>query len=231
MSTASIANWQKQPEQDMVLIKAKNQSYLFQDEVNITFEKNFYIAKYPVTQALWKAVMDGHNPAHFKGDHRPIENVSWKQINEEFLPKLKEKTGINYRLPSETEWEYAARGGQHWQDGYTYAGSNRLKEVGWYDDNSHSETKPVGLKQPNQIGLYDMSGNVWEWCADHWYTDEEIKKMPKNGSPWTLDGDKDLRVLRGGSWDYGNNYGRVAYRFRYYLNNRDFIIGFRLARY
>ncbi|MBQ3247459.1 MAG: SUMF1/EgtB/PvdO family nonheme iron enzyme, partial [Alistipes sp.] len=124
---------------------------------------NFYIGKYEVTQAQWEAVM-GKNPSRFKGDNLPVERVSWNDI-QKFIEKLNAKTGKRYRLPTEAEWEYAARGGNQ-SKGYKYSGSNDIGSVAWYTDNSSSPTHPVGQKQPNELGLYDMSGNVYEWCSD-----------------------------------------------------------------
>jgi formylglycine-generating enzyme required for sulfatase activity len=201
----------------------------------------FYLAAYPVTQALWKAVIGAdNNPSHFKGENRPVENVSWqdaqaflKELNA--LPniaKCNQQEGKQYRLPTEAQWEYAARGGAAGaKQGYRYAGSNQLKEVAWFDANSHNETKPVGLKFPNQLGCYDMSGNVWEWCEDHWHKDYD--GAPKDGSAW-LDADakkNDRRVVRGGSWDNYDGSCRVAFRIRDVATNRYLGTGFRLSRY
>ena len=124
---------------------------------------DFYIGKYEVTQAQWKAVM-GKNPSHYKGENRPVERVSWYDI-QKFIEKLNAKTGKRYRLPTEAEWEYAARGGNQ-SKGYKYSGSNDIGSVAWYTNNSGDRTHPVGQKQPNELGLYDMTGNVWEWCSD-----------------------------------------------------------------
>ena len=183
---------------------------------------DYYIAKYEVTQGLWKAVM-GSNPSYFKGDNLPVENVSWKDC-QKFIKKLNKMTGKNFRLPTEAEWEYAARGGNK-SRGYKYAGSNIIGGVAWYSDNSGSTTHPVGTKQANELGLYDMSGNVWEWCQD-WHDDYSSLSQtnptgPSSGS---------YRVLRGGSWDWGWGCCRVSHRRDYgspsgKLNN----IGFRLA--
>jgi formylglycine-generating enzyme required for sulfatase activity len=187
---------------------------------------DFYLGRYPVTQGLWQAVM-GENPSYFKGMNRPVEQVSWDDT-QVFLEKLNELTGKTYRLPSEAEWDYAARGGNQ-SKGFVYAGSNKLKEVGWYYQNSHGETKPVGMKFPNELGLYDMSGNVWEWCADVWH--DNYKGAPKDGSAWLEGGEQNWRVVRGGSWLYYDFYCRVSYRNDYLADFRFNYIGFRFARY
>jgi formylglycine-generating enzyme len=188
--------------------------------------KDFYIGKYPVTQALWEKVM-GSNPSHFKGRNRPVEQVSWDDIKNEFLPKLNELTnpdGSEFRLLTEAEWEYAAKGNQN----YIYSGSNDLEIVGWYDDNSHQETKPVGLKNPNGFGLYDMSGNVWEWCEDYYH--DNYQNAPLDGTART-DADKDSRrVLRGGSWSNVDFSCRVAIRAWSTPALRISDVGFRVAR-
>ena len=186
----------------------------------------FSLGKYPVTQALWQAVM-GDNPSSFQGPNRPVEQVSWIGV-QTFLEKLNTRTGKIYRLPSEAEWEYGARGGQRSQR-FTYSGGNKLNEVGWYRENSHRETKPVGLKQPNELGLYDMSGNVWEWCADVWH--DNYEGAPKDGSAWTTGGDQDTRVVRGGSWNFDDFSCRVSNRLRGNTDLRSNLVGFRLAGY
>jgi formylglycine-generating enzyme required for sulfatase activity len=125
--------------------------------------KNFKIGKYEITQAQWQAVM-GNNPSEFVGDDLPVGNVSWDDV-QEFLSKLNATTGKNYRLPTYSEWKYAASGGNK-SKGYKYSGSNNSDEVAWYNDNSDGKPHPVGTKAPNELGIYDMSGNVYEWCQD-----------------------------------------------------------------
>lgn len=195
---------------------------------------DFYIGKYPVTQAQWRAVMGSDPPElKFKGcDQCPVEGVSWNDI-QDFLKKLNAKTGKTYRLPTEAEWEYAARGGNK-SNGYKYAGSNNLDEVAWYDENSYDKgkdhpdygTHPVGQKKANELGIYDMSGNVWEWCSDwHGAYPSTAQTNPKGPA------DGEYRVVRGGSWLNYDISCRVSNRYRYYTVNRYYFIGFRLAGY
>ena len=164
----------------------------------------------------------GNNPSHFKGDDLPVENVSWDDA-QEFITKLNSLTGKAYRLPTEAEWEFAARGGVQ-SKGYLYAGSNDLKTVGWYWKNSGGQTHPIGTKKPNELGLYDMSGNVWEWCND-WYGDYPTEPQV---NPTGLDSGT-YRVHRGGSWYSTAQYCRSAYRNYWLPDHRDFFNGFRLA--
>jgi len=182
----------------------------------------FKIAKYEVTQKLWAAVM-GTNPSYFTGDeNRPVEMVSWNDV-QQFITKLNQMTGKNYRLPTEAEWEYAARGGNQ-SLGYTYAGSNDLNAVAWYSSNSGSTTHPVGTKAPNELGLYDMSGNVWEWVND-WYDSYSADPVTNPQGPSTGSN----RVFRGGSWKSSDSDCRSAYRNGYNPNGYGSIVGFRLA--
>lgn len=160
-------------------------------------------------------------------EQHPMIHVSWYGVKA-YCEWLGTQTGENYRLPSESGWEYAAKGGKYKTE-FIYAGSNNLLEVSWYSSNSHGQTKPVGLKLSNALGLYDMSGNVWEWCADHWH--ENYKGAPQNGSAWATGGDNSQRVVRGGSW-VGIDYScRVSYRRWNYAYNRLDRFGFRVARY
>ena len=182
---------------------------------------DFYIGKYEVTQAQWKAIM-GTTPSYFKGDNLPVEQVSWNDI-QEFIQKLNAQTGKRFRLPTEAEWEYAARGGNK-SKGYKYSGSNNVDEVAWYGDNSSNTIHPVGQKSPNELGIYDMSGNVYEWCQDWWgiysSSPQTNPTGPSSGS---------YRVLRGGSWRYNARSCRVSYRDYDTPDSRNFNYGFRLA--
>ena len=149
-----------------------------------------------ITQVMWQSVM-GSNPSYFKGDNLPVEQVSWTDC-QEFIKKLTQRDpDKNYRLPSEAEWEYACRAGTTTRF-YSGDSDSDLDRVGWYRGNSGSKAHPVGQKQPNAWGLYDMHGNVWEWCED-WYHDS-YTGAPNNGTAWTSPSGTS-RVLRGGSWD------------------------------
>jgi len=184
----------------------------------------FRMGKYPITQGQYEAVM-GSNPSGFKGNDRcPVENVSWNDVVE-FCQKVSQQTGQQVRLPSETEWEYACRAGTTTRY-YFGDNENDLDRYGWYDDNSGSKTHPVGEKQPNGWGLYDMHGNVWEWGADVWT--ENVSEIPKNGSPFS-GGDSSRRILRGGSWGNDADLCRSAYRYGPYADYRYDLIGFRVV--
>jgi formylglycine-generating enzyme required for sulfatase activity len=183
---------------------------------------DYSIGQTEVTQELWVAVM-GSNPSNFSGDmQRPVDKVSWNDC-QEFISKLNQLTGKSFRLPTEAEWEFAARGGRL-SLGYKYAGSNTVDDVAWYKDNGESATHPVGTKAPNELGLYDMSGNVFEWCQD-WYGnysgDEQINPTgPASGT---------YRSCRGGGWNYSSSYCRVSYRSYHSMTSRYDRIGLRLA--
>ena len=194
----------------------------------VEISRDFYVGKYPVMQELWEAVM-GNNPSKCKGDARPVEMVSWFDCVE-FCNKLSELenkelaytiNGMNvtcnwtakgYRLLTEGEWEYCARGGEY----HLYAGSDNVDEVAWYNENS-GPTHPVGQKKPNGFGLYDMSGNVWEWCWD-WFDSEVYQSRPVTGGEPTSDPrgptSGSYRVYRGGDW-YNYPYSMRA-SDRYY---------------
>lgn len=182
---------------------------------------NFAIGKYPVTQAEWETVMD-NNPCHFKGSDLPVEMVSWNECHE-FIGKLNAKTGKRYRLPTEVEWEYAARGGQQ-THGYKYAGSENMDDVGWYGTNSDNHSHSVGTKQPNELGIYDMCGNVWEWCSDLYGN-----IYPSSASNPTGAGSGSSRIARGGSWVFIAGYCRVSNRYHFMPDMRYYNLGFRLA--
>ncbi|MDR0305445.1 MAG: formylglycine-generating enzyme family protein [Chitinispirillales bacterium] len=182
---------------------------------------DYYIGKYPVTQKLWKQVMDGSNFSHFRGDDLPVETVSWDDT-QKFIKKLNIMTGKKYRLPAEAEWRFAAAGGKEGK-GYKYSGSDDIDDVAWCSENSDAKTHPVGTKKPNELGIYDMNGNVWEWFADEFgvfkaQTDSEsFRTVPD-------------RIFSGGSWVFPSRDCRVsnpsisiAPSFRY------FDLGFRLA--
>ncbi len=183
----------------------------------------YYIGKYEVTQELWKAVM-GSNPSYYKGDNLPVEQVSWNDV-QEFLWKLNAMTGKRYRLPTEAEWEFAARGGNS-SRGYKYSGGNSLGSVAWYYDNSGSRTHAVGTKSPNELGIYDMSGNVLEWCQD-WYNSSYYGSLPLTNPQGPNSGLH--RVYRGGSWGNDAWTCRVSIRTYTTPDSRDRYLGFRLA--
>ena len=181
---------------------------------------DFYIGKYEVTQAQWRAIM-GSNPSRFTGDNNPVEQVTWNDV-QEFIKKLNAQTGKKYRLPTEAEWEYAARGGNK-SKGYRYSGSDSISDVAWYIDNARG-THPVGQKAPNELGIYDMSGNVWEWCQD-WYGDYSSSSQtnptgPSSGSD---------RVMRGSGWYYSARSCRISNRSFFGPDYRGSNCGFRLA--
>lgn len=236
----------------MIFVKGtSDDTYPFGEDAKLNIRINdFFISKFPVTQLLWEYIM-GHNPAYAKGDNRPIEGVSFNDITQQhgFLHRFNAANGSAYsvngnfvfRLPSETEWEYAARGGQHWKDGFRFSGSNTIDDVAWYGQNSgpHSdpdihlkgrnqhgtETHDVGLKLPNQLGIHDLSGNIWEWCED--YYQDDINKIPQDGSPYLAPTDQ--RVLRGGCHHNWAIHCTVSKRYAIMPDAKDGCIGFRLV--
>ncbi|MBC1193637.1 SUMF1/EgtB/PvdO family nonheme iron enzyme [Microcystis aeruginosa BLCCF108] len=191
---------------------------------------SFAIGKYPVTQAQYQAVM-GKNPSWFKNwfknnPQNPVENVSWNDA-QAFCRKLSQITGKTYRLPTEAEWEYACRAGTTTRY-YFGDDANQLGDYAWYIENSQAKTHPVGQKKPNAWGLYDMSGNVWEWCEDDWH--DNYIGAPKDGSAW-LTNDNDYQILRGGSWCNLPYLYRSAYRYNFYRRVFDYyyFTGFRVV--
>ena len=187
----------------------------------VTLTNDYYIGKYEVTQALWQAVM-GNNPSYFKGGNLPVEQVSWDDC-QEFLSKLNSITGKKFRLPTEAEWEYAARGGKK-SRGYQYSGSNNLSDVAWYDRKSNNKTHAVGTKQSNELGIYNMSGNVCEWCQDLF---EEYSSSSQVNPTGANSGSH--RVFRGGSWNGYARYCRSSFRNSISPDGRGYDFGLRLV--
>jgi len=181
----------------------------------------FTIGETEVTQALWQAVM-GSNPSYFKDPVLPVEQVSWDDC-QTFLTKLNQLTGKTFRLPTEAEWEYAARGGNE-STGYKYSGSNTIGNVAWYYDNGGSKTHAVGTKQANELGIYDMSGNVCEWCSDRYDSYSSSSQTNPTGAASGY-----FRVFRGGSWAYIARGCRVSYRRYFNPALRSSDLGLRLV--
>ena len=182
---------------------------------------SYYIGETEVTQALWKAVM-GNNPSWSKGDNLPVGNVSWKDC-QTFIGKLNDLTGKRFRLPTEAEWEYAARGGNR-SNHTQYSGGSMIDDVAWYGGNSGNKTNSVKTKKPNELGLYDMSGNVWEWCQD-WYGNYGSNAQTNPTGP----GSGSSRVNRGGCWFNYEGDCRSSDRFSNSPGHRHYSLGFRLA--
>ena len=181
----------------------------------------FWLGKYPVTQGEWKQLM-GNNPSHFRsGDRYPVEQVSWNDA-QEFIGKMNSGGNTGFRLPTEAEWEYACRSGGKREK---YSGGNNVDRVAWYAQNSGGMTHPIGNKEPNGLGIYDMSGNVWEWTCSDWggYNDgkKNHAKCSSRGS---------YRVLRGGSWGNGPASVRSAFRGNRGPGNSNGYLGFHLSR-
>jgi len=237
----------------MVFVKGTgNATYLFGDDLTLNIRiSDFFISRYLVTQRLWEYVM-GRNPAAFKGSNRPVETISYNDITcgggflEKFSGNDKIKTtipaGVSFRLPTETEWEYAARGGMDWKERLHFSGSNDINSVGWYENNAGNikdpailrqlkntekgtETHEVGQKAPNQLGIFDMSGNVWEWCQD--YYQREGQKIPLDGAPCLVESKE--RVLRGGCHHNWAIHCTVYKRYAIGPDFADECIGFRIV--
>jgi len=172
---------------------------------------DFYIDKYVVTQKLWREIMVGTEleaPSRFNGDDLPVEHVSWNDIVNEFIPKLNALTSKEYRLPTEAEWEFAARGGNE-SRGYKYSGSDDIDEIAWYLNNSNDKTQPVGTKATNELGIYDMNGNVWEWVSDLMWNNN--------------------RVVRGGAYLRPSDENIISSRTSVHQDTGYHVVGFRLA--
>ncbi len=184
---------------------------------------DFYIARYPVTQAQWQSLIPD-NPSQFQGDMRPVEQVTLDDVKT-FIRKLTESNHekLRLQLPTEAQWEYAARSGGKEE---MYAGGNVADIVAWFDENSNGTTHPVGTKTPNGLGIYDMSGNVWEWCMDPFQTDAYQRHQQKN--PVCIDGGPDW-VIRGGSWNIDAWSVRCARRFNFSGDYTAPGLGFRLV--
>jgi formylglycine-generating enzyme required for sulfatase activity len=210
---------------ECVLVKAgtfmmgspTSESGRYDDETQhqVTLAKDYWIGKYPVTQAQYKAIT-GNNPSRFEGDNKPVEQVTWNDADD-FCKK------IGGRLPTEAEWEFAARGGNK-SKGYIYSGGDNLSKAGWYDGNSGDKTHDVGQKKANELGIYDMSGNVWEWCED-WLGDypKEAATNPKGASSGSY------RVYRGGSWYNYSRLCRVALSGNRAPSYSNYFLGFRVV--
>jgi formylglycine-generating enzyme len=202
--------------------------------------QDFFIGIVPVTQALWTHVAGAQtHPSVRQRADLPVENVSWDDITRDggfldrmnaspvraaILAKLTARSGT-FRLPSETEWEYAARGGPHWRDGFRFSGSDDIDAVAWYERKHGDHTQPVARKAPNQLGIHDMSGNVWEWCQDVFTRD--IARIPQDGTPFVGPGEE--RVLRGGCFHNWAVHCTVSKRYEIVHDFHDGCIGFRLV--
>ena len=187
----------------------------------VTLTNGYYMGKTEVTQALWTAVM-GDNPSFRVGNNLPVEQVSWNDC-QTFLSKLNAATGENFRLPTEAEWEFAARGGNSSKH-FLYSGSDNIDDVAWYNDNSGIETHEVATRQPNELGIYDMTGNVWEWCQD-WYADYSGDAQTNPAGPAS----GESRVHRGGSWGFIASGCRISTRLESAPDNNLAYIGLRLV--
>ena len=184
----------------------------------VSIKDDYYIGQTEVTQKLWKAVM-GYNPSKKKCPKRPVENVSYYEVME-FLEVLDSLTGMHFRLPTEEEWEFAARGGNHSRH-YIYSGSDKLKRVAWFNGNAR-KTKKVGKRSANELGIYDMSGNVWEWCSNNYRYFDKARNAK-------LGNDGKMMCIRGGAWQLPANACRVSWRGKRMPDAKNSFGGFRLC--
>lgn len=184
----------------------------------VTVGADFLIGQTEVTQKLWKAVM-GYNPSHYKCPKRPVTNVNYYEV-QEFLRRVDSITGMQFRLPTEEEWEYAARGGKNTRN-YVYSGGKEVDRVAWHNGNA-SKTKKVKKRSGNELGIYDMSGNVWEWCESryHYYDAERNSRIGKDG---------EMQIIRGGAWQLPKSSCRVAWRGKRLPELKNSFGGFRLC--
>ncbi len=223
-----LAKGKRPNELDMVFVKGgtfmmgSNNGENDERPVHQVTVSDFSIGTYEVTQAQWRDVM-GNNPSFFSTcDECPVESVSWDDV-QQFITTLNSKTGKNYRLPTEAEWEYAARGGNQ-SRGYTFSGSEDIGTVAWYSENSSRKTHPVGQTQSNELGIYDMTGNVWEWCSD-WYGPYSSSAEVNPSGAYS----GRYRVGRGGGWSRDPRSCIVAYRSVNGPGVRSDDLGFRLV--
>lgn len=200
----------------------ESEAMWWENPVHYVTLSGYYIGETEVTQALWKAVM-GHNPSRFVGDNFPVDCVSWDDCVQ-FCHALSQRTGKRFRLPTEAEWEFAARGGNKSRH-YKYSGSNNLYDVAWCVDNSDSIAHPVKVKKPNELGIYDMAGNAWEWCNDYWVA--TFEKYAENNPQGPSSGE--YRVHRGGGWLNRPTHCRISYRYKALQSRRNDFRGFRLV--
>jgi formylglycine-generating enzyme required for sulfatase activity len=216
----------KIPEFEMVFVEGGtfmmgSEYYNIEEPIHEVTLSSFKIAKYQVTQKEWKSLM-GDNPSSYKGDNLPVHKVNWYDIDE-FISRLNQATGKNYRLPTEAEWEYAAGGGNKSQ-GFLYSGSNNIDKVAWYIRNTDYGQEPVGTKAANELGIYDMSGNVWEWCSD-WYGN--YPSTPQIDPKGPISGEQ--LVIRGGCIYSIEAWCRVTMRMAKYPISSEANVGFRLV--
>ena len=207
---------------DFYMGSTDNDADIDEQNIRLVHVDDFYIGKYEITQAEWKNVMRA-NPSIFRGDNLPVECVSWNNA-QFFIEKLNKRTGRHFRLPTLEEWEYAARGGKY-ANNHTFSGSDNLNEVGWTIANSGERTHPVGLLKANALGIYDMTGNVQEWCDGRYdslcYALDTL--MNKEIAY------KDIRIFKGGSWASHSRHCRITNINYNSRELRNFTIGFRLA--